>query len=99
MGALRLSSNTDWREFAELTEAKKREHLAVSRSEGTMNSSSQKSLTTSSETGRDPPRRRGAEPSGAHPSQTDELTQDLIGCMKRLARDERRRKKIAKKLF
>lgn len=64
-----------------------------------MSRSSQKSPSTSSNNGKDSPRRRGAEPSGAYPSQTEELTQDLIGSMKRLARDERRRKKIAEKLF
>jgi hypothetical protein len=64
-----------------------------------MNRSSQKSLTTSSDAGRDPPRRRGTEPSGSYSSQNEELTQDLIGSMKRLAGDERRRQKIAKKLF
>jgi len=40
----------------------------------------------------------GARPPGPHPSQADELTQDLIGSMKRLSR-ERRREEIAKRLF
>jgi hypothetical protein len=64
-----------------------------------MSRSNQDSPTTSRDSVKDPPRRRGAEPSGSYSSQNEELTQDLIGSMKRLARDERRRQKIAKKLF
>lgn len=54
---------------------------------------------TSSSSGKDSPKPLGGRPQASHPSQTDELTQDLIGSMKRLSRDEQRRKKIAKKLF
>ena len=64
-----------------------------------MSKSSKDSPATSSGSGKDSPKRPGAKPPDSHPSQTDELTQDLIGGMKRLSRDEQRRKKIAKKLF
>jgi hypothetical protein len=64
-----------------------------------MSRSSQDSPTTSSDSGKDSPWRLGAELPDSPPSQTEELTRDLIGSMKRLARDERRRERIAKKLF
>ena len=64
-----------------------------------MSTSSRDSAATSSGSGKNSPKRPGAKPSDSPPSQTDELTQDLIGGMKRLSRDEQRRKKIAKKLF
>jgi len=64
-----------------------------------MSRSSQDWPTTPSDSGKDSPRRLGAEPPGFHPAQIEELTQDLIGSMKRLARDEWHREKIVKKLF
>ncbi len=63
------------------------------------NSGSHDSPATSSGSEKDSPERPGARASLAHPFQTDELTKDLIGSMKRLSRDELRYKKIAKKLF
>lgn len=64
-----------------------------------MSKSSKDSPVISSGSGKDSPRRPGAKPPASRPSQTDELTQDLIGSMKRLSRDEPRRKRVAKKLF
>lgn len=64
-----------------------------------MSKSSKDSPVTSSGSGKDFPRQPGAKPPDSHPSQTDELMRDLIGSMKRLSRDEQRRKKVTKKLF
>ena len=64
-----------------------------------MSRSSQDSPTPSRNGGKDSPRRLGVEPSDSYRARTEALTQDLIGSMKRLARDERHRERISKKLF
>ena len=65
-----------------------------------MSKSSKDSVSTSSESARGSRKRPGGkQPASLPPSQIDELTEDLIGSMKRLSRDAARRKKVAKKLF
>ena len=64
-----------------------------------MSRSSKSVPITWSGSGGNSPRRPGAEPPDSYSSQIEELTQDLIGAMTPLSRDERRRERIAKKLF
>jgi hypothetical protein len=64
-----------------------------------MSKSSRDSTSTSRESARGSRKRLGGKLPASPPSQVDQLTEDLIGSMKRLSRDEARRKKLAKELF